>query len=721
MPPAFRAVLTVTNSDLLGSSGNAKTAVQVTVTDPGGNFNFSPTIISPQFNYLLGAGASVSSGNLSNAPPVTNSTSGTMATVAEFTGALPGQTITLSGNTSTTSLLANTGGNTTATQVTTASLTVTVKYTYNPAPLALTCSAATGQLGSIYSSSLSATGGVLPYTFSISAGALPTGLMLSNAVTGALTGTPTTVGSFPFTAKVVDSSGLGAAATTTSACNITVGPPPAPPPPVLIPDMTISKSHTGTFTAGQAGATYTLTASNVGNTATTGTATVTDTLPVGITATAIGGTGWSCTLASLSCTRSDSLAPFAAYPTITVTVNIATSATGTLVNTAVVGGGGETNLTNDTATDPVTIVGLPDLTIAKTHVGTSFSPGGSVTFTLTASNVGAAPTTAVATVSDTLPAGLTATAISGPTWSCTLAPLTCTIHSVLNQGASFPTDHRHGQYRGQCQGDVLINNATVGGGGEVNLTNDTANDSITVLVPDLTITKSHTGASFFSGGSVTFTLTASNVGAGPTVGTVTVSDTLPAGLSATAISGAAPWSCTLAPLSCATTAVLAPGAAYPPIAVMANITGSGTLVNNAAIGGGGETNLTNDNATDSIIVLVPDMTITKSHTGTAFTAGGTATFTLTASNIGPVPTFGTVTVTDSLPAGLTATAVSGAPTWICTLSPLSCTTAVVLAPGASYPPISLVTSISTSASGTCFTNNGHTMSRRAARKVNLTN
>ena len=46
-----------------------------------------------------------------------------------------------------------------------------------------------------------------------------------------------------------------------------------------VPDLTIAKAHTGAFSQGQMGATYTLTASNVGSLATTGTVTVSDTLP----------------------------------------------------------------------------------------------------------------------------------------------------------------------------------------------------------------------------------------------------------------------------------------------------------------------------------------------------------------------------------------------------------------------------------------------------------
>ena len=54
-----------------------------------------------------------------------------------------------------------------------------------------------------YSATLTATGGTLPYAWSITVGALPPGLSL-NGSTGAITGTPTTVGLRQFTAQVYD-------------------------------------------------------------------------------------------------------------------------------------------------------------------------------------------------------------------------------------------------------------------------------------------------------------------------------------------------------------------------------------------------------------------------------------------------------------------------------------------------------------------------------------
>src|ERR1700731_2903520 len=61
----------------------------------------------------------------------------------------------------------------------------------NPAPFAIsTSSLPSGQVGAAYSTTLGASGGTTPYTWTLTSGTLPTGLML-NAATGAITGTPT--------------------------------------------------------------------------------------------------------------------------------------------------------------------------------------------------------------------------------------------------------------------------------------------------------------------------------------------------------------------------------------------------------------------------------------------------------------------------------------------------------------------------------------------------
>jgi hypothetical protein len=61
-----------------------------------------------------------------------------------------------------------------------------------------------GTIGVAYSETVTALGGIVPYTWSISGGSLPDGLNL-NSSTGEISGTPTKDGTFDFTVKVADS------------------------------------------------------------------------------------------------------------------------------------------------------------------------------------------------------------------------------------------------------------------------------------------------------------------------------------------------------------------------------------------------------------------------------------------------------------------------------------------------------------------------------------
>jgi hypothetical protein len=79
------------------------------------------------------------------------------------------------------------------------------------------CPASTGAVGTLYSSSITASGGQAPFSFSIASGALPAGLTLT-AATGAITGRPTLATTASFTAQVADSKNL----TATAACTIAI-------------------------------------------------------------------------------------------------------------------------------------------------------------------------------------------------------------------------------------------------------------------------------------------------------------------------------------------------------------------------------------------------------------------------------------------------------------------------------------------------------------------
>jgi trimeric autotransporter adhesin len=126
--------------------------------------------------------------------------------------------------------------------------------------VALTCTTVTttispatlpdGALGAAYSQTLSASsanGAVAPYTFSVTAGALPAGLTLSAA--GVLSGTPTSAGSFNFTVQATSSNGFSG----TRAYTLVVSPGTqaitgfgaTPAAPVYAPGGTFTVAATG--------------------------------------------------------------------------------------------------------------------------------------------------------------------------------------------------------------------------------------------------------------------------------------------------------------------------------------------------------------------------------------------------------------------------------------------------------------------------------------------
>ena len=77
----------------------------------------------------------------------------------------------------------------------------------------------------------------------------------------------------------------------------------------LATDLTLTQSRAGVFTAGQAGVSYTITVTNTRELASTGLVSVTENLAPAFTATALGGSGWSCVLAMLTCQRTDVAGP----------------------------------------------------------------------------------------------------------------------------------------------------------------------------------------------------------------------------------------------------------------------------------------------------------------------------------------------------------------------------------------------------------------------------
>jgi hypothetical protein len=115
------------------------------------------------------------------------------------------------------------------------SATKGLSITINPTPTVTTVSLPNGAAGTAYQQTLAASGGTLPLSWTVSAGALPAGLSLSAA--GAITGTPSAAGTSNFTAQVTDS--LGAKAT--KALSIVIA-----PAPLIITTSSLASGTAGT-------------------------------------------------------------------------------------------------------------------------------------------------------------------------------------------------------------------------------------------------------------------------------------------------------------------------------------------------------------------------------------------------------------------------------------------------------------------------------------------
>jgi uncharacterized repeat protein (TIGR01451 family)/fimbrial isopeptide formation D2 family protein len=323
------------------------------------------------------------------------------------------------------------------------------------------------------------------------------------------------------------------------------------------------------------------------------------------------------------------------------------------------------------AVDDVTVtacrVAVADLSITKTDGVTTATPGGSVTYTITASNPAGADPVTGATVADTFPAVLTCN------WTCTGAGGgTCTAAGAGNindSSVNLPAGASV-TYTATCAINAsatgsLSNTATVTSASDPNAGNNSATDTDT-LAPqaDLSITKTDGVTTATPGGSVTYTITASNAGPSNAPG-ATVADTFPASLTCNwTCTGAGGGTCTAAGSGNINDTANLPAGGSVTYTAICTVSGaaSGTIINTATVAApAGVTDPTpgNNSATDTDTVAAQaDLAITKTDGVTAVTAGGSTTYTITASNAGPSSATG-ATVADTFPATLTCT-------WTCT-------------------------------------------------------
>jgi len=437
----------------------------------------------------------------------------------------------------------------------------------------------------------------------------------------------------------------------------------------VIADLSITKTDGVSSAIPGGAATYTIVASNAGPSAALGN-TVTDTFPAACSAvswTCVGAGGGTCSAAGSGSISDTVDLPVGGSATYTASCDIDPTATGTLSNTATITPSAsvmDPDSGNNNATDNDTLAATADLSITKSDGVSSATPGGSVTYTIVASNAG--PSVALGnTVTDTFPSACTTVA-----WTCVGAgggSCSASGSGDISDSVDLPVGGS-ATYTATCDIDpsvngILDNTASISpaaGVSDPNNGNNSASDTDTlVATADVAITKTDGVSSATPGGTVTYIIVASN--AGPSVATGnTVTDTFPAACTAVSWTcvGAGGGSCSASGSGDISDTVDLPvgGSAAYTATCDIDPAAAGTLDNTVTVvpdGSVSDPNNGNNSATDSdTLAATADLAITKTDGVSSATPGDTVTYTIVASNTGPSAALGSVT--DSFPAACSA-------------------------------------------------------------------
>ena len=488
-----------------------------------------------------------------------------------------------------------------ATQATSITISAGVSTTFAAPPAAVK--------GAPYSTTLTATGGTLPYTWSVNVGTLPPGLTLSSA--GVLAGTPTTVGSYPFSVNVIDqNNGIATASITLvvgAGLSLTFGTPPT----------------------GQVGVPYTDTLTAAGGTTPYTWSVSAGTLPAGITLgastgvlagtpTAGGTSNFTIKVTDATgqtATQATSITILTGALTIAATASVATTTPGSTVSyTVKVTNSGQVALTGATFTDPLSGI-LDDAaynndasatagTVAFTSPNLTWTgnlaigASATITFTVTVNNPDTGNKILASTVTSTTPGSNCAAGSTDP--ACTLSIPVAVLTIAATASASTATP-----------GTTVNYTVTVTNSGQVAYTGAAFTDALAGVLDDASYNLDATATA----GSVSF--------ASPNLS----------------------WSGNLA-IGATATITFSVTVNSPDTGnkVLASIITSASAGNNCASGS------SDPRCSTATTVLVPGLTIVVTANTASTTPGATVGYTVTVTNSGQTPYTG-ATFTDSL-AGL---------------------------------------------------------------------
>ena len=382
-----------------------------------------------------------------------------------------------------------------------------------------------------------------------------------------------------------------------------------------------------------------------------------------------------CTLSggTYACTIAGPVAPGASVTRV-FQGQVSAASGSTVTAAGDIGGGSVPDPTagNNVAVANTSITGGTDLSITKARSpGGSLLVGANVTFTLGNRYTGDSPSDI--TVTDTIPANYSIDSVVAPGWIVTVTGQTVTATRSSGSGAGSNVD----------LGNIVINTTAISAGTPVNTAtisaagpvdqnpaNNSASDggaTISDPVVDLRANKSGPVPPLVvTGNSYSFAISTSNIGNAPFVGTLQMTDSVPAGLTVTALTLNG-WTCTpSAPLPLAGPATidceriytagapLNPGATSPAVILTATATGTGSIVNSLTVGSpdlATEPDFANNTITYGVTGSDPadsaDIGVLKTATLASVPAGEVQTYRIEVTNAG-AQTSTSITLTDDL-------------------------------------------------------------------------
>lgn len=423
---------------------------------------------------------------------------------------------------------------------------------------------------------------------------------------------------------------------------------------VQCPDLTVEKTGNGPISAGQT-AQFTITVTNLGPGAAAD-ATLSDQLPAGDWT--LGGADAADCAISASNLLTCAFGTIEAQDSRTITVSKTSDAgdCDAILNDVTVGASNEPDEDTDNNDDNATIiVNCPDIQVVKTGNG-PISAGDSASFTITVTNLG--PGTALdVNLTDELPAGVSWTLGGANAAQCAIDTsgdpdvLECAF-GQLAAGASRTATLSGETDAPDCGTIPNLASATASNESDDDLDNNEDDAAIVVDCPLIVITKTADDDVISAGDEIGFTITVTNTGVGSAFN-VTVSDTLPAGMSWTIDPASAGWTISGGVLSFGPATVAGGTATSAHIVATTDAADCGLVPNTALLtysGGSGSDG-------SSVIVQCPDITITKSADNSPILAGEVASYTITVLNKAGqnVGIAHDVVVDDDLPAGISWT------------------------------------------------------------------